>query len=223
MKKFMKAIALATVLCLALSTAAFADNADKGDANYTVDVVVDGAASQEVALVIVEGDVANTSDINDGNIVYIDQKTAGASGTTFNAVPIDDEVETVTVFVGYDGAAANRLASFDIGPDVTTIGIVTNSVKVVKAANGIGVALQVDNITAGATKMIWAMTVGTTRRFSNPVNIAGTTGSVYYGARFENVSDLSKDAISDVGAIFLVNGSEVFTHGTDAAFEADND
>lgn len=227
MKKFMKAIALATVLCLALSTVAFAANsAEKGTDNYTVDVVVDGAVSEEVALVIVDAtnaDVTATSGITDGNIVYIDQKTADASGTTFDAVPIKNTVKRVSVFVGYDGIDANSyLGSFNIGPDIQTIGIVANSAKVVKATNGIGVAFQVDDITAGATKMIWAMTVDGTRRFSQPVSIAGTAGSIYYGARFVNASDLSESDITDVGAIFLVEGKNVFTHESDYYLEDKN-
>lgn len=225
MKKFMKAIALATVLCLALSTAAFADDASKV-ADYEVQVVVNTDAAKvdgkQVALVIISdatGELKSTSAITDTNIKYIDQKPAtAAAGATFTA-PIANDVTKVAVFVGYDGASAQYVGHVDLGPDVQTIEIVSGTQTVVKAANGVGVALKVKDLPAGATKMIWAMTVGTTRRFSKPVDIAGTAGSIYYGARFVNGSNLEESSITDVGAIFLVKGSNVFTHAEDAKKE----
>ena len=244
MKKFMKAIALATVLCLALSTVAFANSVDtavKDSAkDYTVDVVVTGAISEEVALVIVDstnGDVIATSGINDGNIVYIDQKTADASGTTFADVPIKDTVKRVSVFVGYDGIAAtdNYLGTFDIGPEIKKINIVEDA-TIVSADDGIGLAIELQDLPDGATRMIWAMDVdldgdgeGTAvRRYSSSVDLAGLQGGTALAAKIARGTSTITDAhISNVGAIILVGdvdtGDVYFTDEDDAANKAPSD
>ena len=97
MKKLLKAVGRATVMCLLLSTAAFAEfGGSTGDKETKlIDAnVVNVGANEQVVLLIVAKDVA-VADATEADIMYIDQKQADASGVaTFEDIAIKD-TETV--------------------------------------------------------------------------------------------------------------------------------
>ncbi len=95
MKKFMKAIAFATVMCLVLSTAAFAAVEVDFDTK-AVDITVEGAQTgEQVALIITKGDAEDYTFSKD-TILFVDQNATGEFATT-----IVGEVETIDVYAGY--------------------------------------------------------------------------------------------------------------------------
>lgn len=104
MKKFMKAIAFVTVMCMLLSTVAFANNVGTvEDKIFTVNVTEAGE-NEQVALMVVEQGKTDFSDP-----LYINQQAADASGaTTFTAVLTNATVDAVDVYVGYANNASGK-------------------------------------------------------------------------------------------------------------------
>lgn len=169
MKKFMKAIAFVTVMCMALSTVAFATNEGtvaQDTTNYKqVNVTVTGAAAgEQVALLIVGKDKPISTEIP----LYIDQKPAVAQGegaaASFKApLTVDDGTE-VDVYVGYSSysGAAIKLGTVEITAPVTEVAITkTESGAVVGSDGKLGVYATV-NFTAipdgySLDAMIWAL------------------------------------------------------------------
>lgn len=98
MKKLMKAIAFATVMCMLLSTAAFAAVEVTDYATKAVEVTVEGVQNGEQVALIITKDGA---DFTKENILFVDQKAAGASTAVFNTVITDNTVETVDVYAGF--------------------------------------------------------------------------------------------------------------------------
>ncbi len=97
MKKFMKAIAFATVMCLVLSTAAFAAVEVTDYATKAVKITVEGVQKgEQVALIVAE---AGAEDLNKDTIVFVDQKAAGNSTAVFNATLTG--VEAIDVYAGF--------------------------------------------------------------------------------------------------------------------------
>lgn len=130
MKKFMKAIAFVTVMCMALSTVAFAAVEEGATAELTgekvLDITVTGAAEDEqVALMVVASDA---TDLN--SPLYIDQKAANASGeATFEAVLTNAEIDAVDIYVGFATYANANSSSWKIGNDVAITEPVSITVK----------------------------------------------------------------------------------------------
>lgn len=94
MKKFMKAIAFATVMCLALSTAAFAA-VEVDYATKTANITVEGAqAGEQVAIIVTE---AGATEFTKDTILFVDQKAS----KTFSAKITKAGVEAIDVYAGY--------------------------------------------------------------------------------------------------------------------------
>lgn len=103
MKKFMKAIAFVTVMCMALSTVAFAENSvPETAADKTFIVTVEEAgANEQVALMVVEAGTTVEANRDFSDPLYIDQNGADESGDTTFTAKIARDVKAVDVFVGY--------------------------------------------------------------------------------------------------------------------------
>ena len=171
MKKFMKAIAFVTVMCMALSTVAFAaGNAVLGDTEKVLDITVTGAGDDQVALMVVASDATNFD-----TPLYIDQKGAVDGTAEFTAVLTNANVEAVDIYVGYATYADKNNAPEKIGEDVAITNPITKVTINKVAADtilqgtenlngaqqvGAGVAIKFDveapkNVSA--TNMIWAI------------------------------------------------------------------
>lgn len=253
MKNLMKAIAFATVMCMILSTAAFAattatNSVDSAEiaTDKTVTVTVTGAgANAQVALVLVAGEVTTTSAISQSNIEYVDQQPADGSGdVTFGPITTKNEVEEVSVFVGYATAAAQYVGTVALEEEETTVSITMDVKKIVsntrtelgedvtaEALIGAGAAVTF-TIPEGyaAEKMIWSLTVNdpvNPKRFSAPVEISSALqGDVELAVAFKN-GNVNNPAITsydvtDVDAIFRLKKiadntyANAFTDSTDA-------
>ena len=248
MKKFMKAIAFVTVMCMALSTVAFAETespfGEVTDKTFTV--TVKGAGNNEqVALYIVEAkEGASTTD----DPLYIDQTAANGSGTAEFTAKIARDVKAVKVFVGY--AANTTGKAIDLGEvqlveaetAITVVKVDVDSVKGVKAESDLGdayafsfTATAPENVYA--TNMVWAITYTdevnnvTDTVYSESVDVseyligAGMDGAITLGVAFSNGSvarELDAVRIDSVDAIFLFNdaGKTVKTTG-DKNFSGD--
>jgi hypothetical protein len=120
MKKLMKAIAFATVMCMLLSTVAFAaQEATVNSAKNGINVTVEAEEGTQVALLILAKGTA-LKDAASGNILFIDQKPAAASGATFTDVSIGS-AKAADVFVGYEGnkTVALGTVTFEAGDTIT--------------------------------------------------------------------------------------------------------
>ena len=235
MKKFMKAIAFVTVMCMALSTVAFAadavGSATKVDDKSLTVTVTEAAANEQIALYIVaESATASTADTP----LFIDQKGADANGDATFTAKFDGTVEAVHVFVGYGKFATANNRAADLG--AVTLKEATTAITVTKAEAGkvlknedaeadFGSAFAFEfAITTpdgvSAQKMVWAITYatdengGTETVYSDAVDVSGYSfgalvgGSVKLGVAFSNgsrVRDIPYVDIVDVDAIFLFN------------------
>ena len=113
MKKFMKAIAFVTVMCLALSTVAFAANEDVAvdfEAK-TLEITVKGAQKGEQVAIIVTNDGAG---VTEENVLFVDQKAAGAETAVFNANVSEASGETVDIYAGYASVGEAVLVAADV-------------------------------------------------------------------------------------------------------------
>ena len=92
MKKFMKAIAFATVMCLVLSTVAFAA-VEVNEETKALEITVEGAkAGEQVAIIIT---TADATEFTAETILYVDQKASKNFSTTITGV------EMIDVYAGY--------------------------------------------------------------------------------------------------------------------------
>lgn len=134
MKKLMKAIAFATVMCMLLSTAAFAAGLDADDVvtDYVLNVTVTTTnADEEVALLIVKSDVADLASVTNDAILYVDQKPSVTANdvttATFSNVSIDSTkgVTTVDIYAGHAsaGGAAKVLEDISLTKPVTDLSV----------------------------------------------------------------------------------------------------
>lgn len=117
MKKLMKAIAFATVMCMLLSVSAFANTAamdPNGAASVTIEIA-DATKSTPIALVVAKSSVESAAALDESNILYIDQSETDANGAvTFPNVDTKGE-KAVNVFVGYAGVdAAIKLVAEEV-------------------------------------------------------------------------------------------------------------
>lgn len=240
MKKFMKAIAFVTVMCMALSTVAFAaapvtngvDSAEAGT-DKKITVTVDGAdVDEQVALVLVSGEVTSTAGITQSNIEYIDQKSAGSAGSAvFGPITTKTTPDKVSIFVGYEGAVKNYVGTVTLKEAITKVTISNVETEIVRADGkqqiGAGAAIKF-NIEAPADvyaeKMIWAIRYlegGVEKvKYTDAMDVSGygigtlMTGSVELGLAFLNGftvkgEEIIKEyVITDVDVIFMFSDDE---------------
>lgn len=167
MKKFMKAIAFVTVMCMALSTVAFAaDNVpETADTDKTFIVnVTEAGANEQVALMVVEA-----GDTNFNKPLYIDQKGVVNGTASFKAVLTNASVDAVDVYVGYASKElvnekVPKLGTVKLTQPVTEVTISNVETTIVSAQGqqqiGAGVAIKFDVEAPEntiATDMIWAI------------------------------------------------------------------
>ncbi len=111
MKKFMKALAFATVMCMLLSTAAFAtDPAATLDqtTDYKFDVVVTTASNEaeQVSLLVVKRN-ATLANLQNTDILFVGQTESASGEATFEDVVVDSAKVTdgkVDIYAGYASA-----------------------------------------------------------------------------------------------------------------------
>ncbi len=180
MKKLMKAIAFATVMCMLLSTAAFAAVADGTTASLVenqekiLNVTIAGVGNgEQVSLLVV---APGTTTPDSSNIYYINQAPAASGQVTFNNINLTNVVgETVEVWAGNatyadanPTAPIQKLADVEITRGVTDVVIEVVECDFVDAGQsaaedytGAGVYATV-NFTAvpegfSLSKMVWAI------------------------------------------------------------------
>lgn len=114
MKKFMKAIAFATVMCMLLSTVAFAAASDIVEGKVTVTVEHTGVTDgEQLALIATKATVASAAAITKDDILDIKQ-IAFASGTA--TAELGTKTETsVKIFYGYQSAGVDSAQFFEAG------------------------------------------------------------------------------------------------------------
>lgn len=237
MKKLLKAVALATVMCMLLSTAAFANYGEAtGDkATKLIDAnVTNVGANEQVVLLIVAKDVA-VADATEADIMYIDQKQANASGVAaFEDIAIKDTDTVVDIYVGSAATNGPQLIGNDIDlADVKVITLATElgGDEIITAygnsgtdgvTKGFAAALTV-NIPDGLTvdKMIWGFKLASEdfRRYSTAQEVdPHTSGAVQFAAAFDLGATVDDLQVESVSAIFLTtDGNEHFTDEADKA------
>ena len=237
MKKLLKAVAFVTLMCMLLSTAAFANYGEAtGDkATKLIDAnVVNVGANEQVVLLIVAKDVA-VADATEADIMYIDQKQANASGVAaFENIAIKDTETVVDIYVGSAATNGPQLIGDDI--DVADVKVITLATELGADAlitaygnsgtdgvtKGFAAALTV-NIPEGLTvdKMIWGFKLANEdfRRYSTAQDVDGnTTGAVQFAAAFDLGATVDDLQVESVSAIFLTtDGNEHFTDEADKA------
>jgi len=244
MKKFLKAVALATVMCMLLSVSAFAAEVDgvtvntltetKATDSIAVEVVAD--KGEEVALLVVTKD-ASLASLTDAQIEYIGQVTANADTgvADFGSFTVKSENPVVDIYVGSASFATARKIGSGIDltdvKKITIVGDVAWAAATGDAGDKSGVAAAV-NLTlpegVNVSKMIWAFTVEGedfkkySKFIENPTS--GTvSGSAQFAFAYQNGSvkgGVETYEITDVDVIILDNnGEEYFTDADDAQRE----
>lgn len=131
MKKFMKAIAFATVMCMLLSTAAFAADLTIADSKVTVTVNAGAAAANE-QIAFVVSTATTAAGIATGNIKDVQQVALDGTGSKTIELSTGD-AEEATVFYGYKGvdAAQSFTAAAVVQPSdkvvITNVDILTDA------------------------------------------------------------------------------------------------
>ncbi len=189
MKKFMKAIAFVTVMCLALSTVAFAANEDVAvdfEAK-TLEITVKGAQKGEQVAIIVTNDGAG---VTEENILFVDQKAAGAETAVFNANVSEASGETVDIYAGYASVGEAVLVAADVSivKEEEEEPAITITLADVEIVNDIKV-VEIDD--KGSTSNAWDGTTGSVVKFT--INVAN-------GAE--------TDAIAGMAWVFEVKNNE---------------
>ncbi|MBQ8765078.1 MAG: hypothetical protein IJZ12_04070 [Clostridia bacterium] len=244
MKKFMKAIAFVTVMCMALSTVAFAAGTLGEATDKTFTVTVTGAGNDQVALMVVaavEGD--NNPAYNFSNPLYIDQTAAaGDEGKAEFTAKIAADVDAVDVYVGYasnpDTTKAAYLGEVALVEPVTAItvakvdafntgNITENETESAESDYGYGYACKF-TITApdgvSAQKMVWAITYkvdenNTRTVYSDSVNVSAFGyGSVLTGETYAGVafSNGSRFGNTVINPVQIVDVDAIFLFSNDA-------
>lgn len=248
MKKFMKAIAFVTVMCMALSTVAFAAGTLGEATDKTFTVTVTGAVTDQVALMVVaavEGDDNPAYDFS--NPLYIDQKAAaGAEGKAEFTAKIAAGVDAVDVYVGYasnttPGNKAAYLGEVELVEAVTEITVTKVKAEAAienntEAESDIGEAWTIDlTVTAPdgvyATDMVWAITYedsseadGEKTVYSEPMEIddysigSVVDGDVTLGVAFNNGSTLR-----GLGSVTVKTVDVIFMFSNDVEKATDED
>lgn len=237
MKKLLKAVAIVTVMCMLLSTAAFANygtaEGDKASKIITANVLGAGA-NEQVVLLIVNADVAVAS-ATEAEIMYIDQKQADASGAAaFSNILIKDTEQKVDIYVGSAATNGPQLIGEDIDiSDVKNITLATGEDAIItatalgegKVKMGFAAAITVD-VPEGleVSKMIWGFKLANEdfRRYSTPqvIENGNVSGSVQFAAAFGLGFAVEELEVEDVSAIFLTTDGR--DHYTNEAADAPN-
>ena len=235
MKKFMKAIAFATVMCLVLSTAAFAAVEVNNYETKNVTVTVSGVQKgEQVALVITK----NGTDITQENVLFVDQKAAAASSAEFTAT-LTNAGETIDVYAGYASSGSRVLVAddFSLAAPVLEIEVTLVDVEIVKditevVEDGAVVSkadpdtkgalailtINVANGTAGAiTDMFWTFNLkndttseAVTKYFRGDSTTVSALGSVLTGdVEIAAAINSTGYTLEDASAILKVNGENV--------------
>ena len=227
MKKLMKAIAFATVMCMLLSTAAFAANQDVtvNQETKVITIKVTGAAAgNQVSLIVVDGATADYT-FNSDTILYINQGEAVDGGATFSGVTVPASTETIDVYAGYAANTATKAEKVAENVPLEAVEAITVEIngdviienEVMSAAGdavGAAVAMTVsfENVTDNLelTKVIFALeTAEFGRRYTTAIDVAEQgwgilDGSVQIAAGINNGQDGVKVAtIESADAIFL--------------------
>lgn len=243
MKKFMKAIAFATVMCMLLSVAAFADDLTITDAS-TVAVEVTGAtANAQIAFVVTTEDAV--ADIASANIKDVAQTAIDGSGNASITLGTGD-AEEVYIFYGYQGVGeAQWFKAAKATPGdtvlVTVVDILDDAEIKAYTSETEGFELpSTDNDKAGAiiakvdvdangktvTDMIWSI------RHNGLGNVsyvkADTTlftvldGAVQIGLAFANGNNTGTEELAISGLHAIVKLSDDSVIFSDEAFDAPN-
>ncbi len=239
MKKLFKAVAFVTVMCMLLSTAAFASygEATGSKEKKLIDANVVGVGENEqVVLLIVAKDVA-VANATEDDIMYIDQKQADSTGiAAFNNIAIKDTETVVDVYVGSAATGGPQLIGDNIDiADVKVITLATGEDAIITAyanggaggvTKGFAAAITV-NIPVGLTvsKMIWGFKLENEdfRRYSTAQDVkSNTTGEVQFAAAFDLGATVDDLQVKSVSAIFLTtDGNEHYTNNDDYANRTD--
>ncbi|MBQ3022785.1 MAG: hypothetical protein IJD91_05655 [Clostridia bacterium] len=179
MRKFMKAIAFVTVMCLVLSTVAFAAAEVTDYSAKKVQVTVeDVAKGEQVAIIITSHD--NDYDFTTDTILFVDQKAATSDTALFEAEITDASVTAIDIYAGY--ASNEGVNAVKVGNDIpivqetkltlVTAQVVDDITEVTDKAGNVSTAnpgtkgslvylkLNATNVAAGdLTQMWWAFHV----------------------------------------------------------------
>lgn len=215
MKKLMKAIAFATVMCMLLSTAAFAAieepvvDTDTKTLNITINEV---GANEQVSLLILKT-TANLASIGEGDILYINQTESTASNTASFTAVLDTDEDAVAIYSGSATYAAGShatayqyLGDVEITAAVTEVALVVKEAASVVAdkvqteakdyyATALKMTVNFTAIPAGykASKMIWAIQTSEGRKYTPVIDAAwlaaiDTNTDIAFGVAFDNGS-----------------------------------
>ena len=231
MKKLMKAIAFATVMCMLLSVSAFASTAvldENADRTFNITVTYEGLAAKQVALLVVKAG-KQLGSLADTDILYIDQKAAADGTATFTAPIAEGYDGNVDVYAGYDG----RTGVDEVGKNLP-IEVIEEAAVVIKGGTlkevtgaglkgtgyGFGMDVEFSNIPEGyeLAGVIFGVTANGQRRYTEPQTyVAGLEGDLSLGVTFLNENKL---AISEPSAIFFFTKADsdvvrVFTRAED--------
>ena len=239
MKKFMKAIAFATVMCMLLSTAVFAANEDVTVNEKTAAVTVNSVANgEQVAIIITRGDAEPYSFTN-STILFVDQKAANGTTAEFTA-KIAEDVETIDVYAGYasnKGETAVLVAdnvefvgsgaeiSITLAEAITVLNNVSETAGAALAYAKINVANAFEGDIAG---MIWAFKfekdgatdtkyVPADETIMDAIEAGVLSGSIEIAAAL----DSGEYTLADANIILSVKGSNVVLGNANADIEAD--
>ena len=244
MKKFMKAIAFVTVMCLAFSTVAFAAGTPEIVTDKVLNITVTGANEDLVSLVVVDAEETDLS-----NPLYINQTAASGDTATFRAVLTNKDAKAVDIYVGYATHANAGYATpekvvndFAITKEITEVTI--SNVKCTwdnyqdkgmeQTATGAILSFEFEAPEGVvATQMVWKITYegkdGNVDKYTDIFEIADTYGlgsviesgsGVKLGLAFLNGSEKSKlpsVKIVDISAIFLFEGESFESQKVPAA------
>ena len=185
MKQLMKAIAFAMVMCMLLSTAAFANigTSDVDTTAKTLNVTIDGVGEEEQVTLLVLKTSAELETLASDDILYINQTASNAEGSATFAVALDTTETHVDIYSGNATYASDNENGFQFlgnievgGSAVTNVLISTQETGIVEGSDGIGAYATVDFTTVpeGYTlsKMVWALETADGYLYTNPVELA---------------------------------------------------
>lgn len=205
MKKLMKAIAFATVMCMLLSVSAFAEEVVTNpkatldpNADYNLTVEVTASGTEQVALLVLKAGT-ELSAASDTTIYYINQDAATEGKATFNVVlnkaTLSNETK-VDVYAGYASNGTNPAVSVK-GVDVVN----ANELSIV-LADGVTVIPDVDK---SENELIKAAVGKVTEKPEGDIG-----GLAYATVKFENAT--AKTSVTNVGWEFITGAEKRYVH-----------
>lgn len=240
MKKLMKAIAFATVMCMLLSTAAFASTATLTSTDYVLDVTVNAAGDEQVALLIVDTD-ANLASLESSQILYVGQMAAAEGVADFGEIAIDSAKgsKQVDVYAGYVSNATGNAMTVASNVDLESVKAITVAIDGDayindeisgddgKVAAAVAMTVSFENAEGFTlSDVIFALDTNLGRKYTDAIGVTGfevLEGACKIAAIINNGTVDNKTAtISGVDAIFLFkdaqnNEQDVYTDPTDAS------